>query len=292
MKALLLGAGGLLGRALAASVPAEVRLAARDRAALDVADPAGMAEAIRTERPNVVVNAAAYTAVDGAEREPGLAYAVNATAVAALGQLAAAAGARVIHIGTDYVFDGAGGAPYAEDAAPAPLNTYGRSKLEGERALLASGADALVVRTQWLYGDDAATFPHRMLTRAREGLATRVVADQHGRPTAADDLAPVLWRLAGADLTGILHVAGGGEATWYEIARAVFHHAGRPDLVTPCGTADFPTPARRPADARLDTARADRLLGPLPDWRRSLQAWLDRPQRPDRPHALPPSRPT
>ncbi len=275
VRALLLGAGGRLGGALVDAAPPNVAVIARERAALDVTDPAALARALETERPDLVLNAAAYAAVDRAESEPAAAHAVNADAVARLGRRAAGAHVRVLHVSTDYVFDGAGGAPYSEDATPAPLSVYGRTKLAGERALLASGAPALVVRTQWLFAPAPSSFPARMLARARAGLPTRVVSDQRGRPTAAADLAPALWRLALGPVTGVLHVAGAGEATWHDVARLVFGHARRPELLTACTTAAFPTPARRPPDSRLDTARADRLLGaPLPPWEDSLRRCL------------------
>lgn len=274
MKALLLGAGGLLGRSLAAAAPPEADLVPLGRAALDITDRSALGDVIASERPSLIINAAAYTAVDRAEAEPGRAHAVNAAAVATLAERAAAARARVVHISTDYVFDGTGGAPYSEDSPPAPRSVYGRTKLEGERALLDSGAAALVIRTQWLYGDSGG-FPLRMLERARAGQPTRVVHDQLGRPTSVHDLAPSIWRLARSASTGILHLAGGGEASWFDVAELVFLHAGRAGLLSPCSTAEFPTPAPRPADSRLDCSRAEQLLGgPLPPWRQSLEGIL------------------
>ena len=247
-----------------------------DRAAVDITNADAVGDALGAVRPGLVLNAAAYTAVDRSESEPEQAQAVNAVAVGSLAALAGSAGARVVHISTDYVFDGRGGAPYPEEAVPAPLGAYGTTKLAGERALLASGTPALVIRTQWLYGD-AGGFPIRMLERARAAEPTRVVGDQRGRPTSVHDLAPAIWRLTLTDVTGLLHLAGGGQATWFEVAEAVFRHVGRPELLSPCATADFPTPAPRPLDSRLDCTRAERLLGaPLPDWRTSLQAILAR----------------
>ena len=274
MRALLLGAGGLLGQALADAVPGGVELVAADHAALDITDRRAVERTVEDLGPALILNAAAYTAVDLAESRPDRAYAVNAAAVATLGEIARNAGLRVVHVSTDYVFDGRGGAPYPEHAPPAPLGVYGETKLAGERALLGSGASALVVRSQWLYGSTAG-FPVRMLARAQAGLATRVVADQRGRPTAAQDLAPALWRLALTGATGVLHLAGSGDATWFDVASVVFQHAGRASLVAPCSTAEFPTPAARPADSRLDCTRAESLLGgALPPWRESLSAIL------------------
>lgn len=274
MRVLVTGAGGLLGRALAASAPTFIELVAATRSQLDITMPGAVEHMLDHRKPDVIVNAAAYTGVDRAESEPERARGVNALAVQALGVAAARRRIRIVHLSTDYVFDGCGGAPYDIDAAPAPLGVYGHTKLEGEQALRASGARSLVVRTQWLYGDGPC-FPLRMLERARAGLATRVVSDQRGRPTWAPSLAPALWRLAASDAEGVLHLTDSGEATWFDVAEAVFAHSGRRDLVSPCATSDFPTPARRPADSRLDTGAAERLLGgPLPHWRDSLAQFL------------------
>ncbi|HEU4698100.1 MAG TPA: dTDP-4-dehydrorhamnose reductase [Gemmatimonadales bacterium] len=273
---MLLGAGGMLGRDLAASAPPDAAIAPFTHGELDLLDEDALVRALEEVRPDVVLNAAAYTAVDRAESERERALAVNGAAPGTLGRHAAAHGARVVHFSTDYVFDGEGAAPWPEDAPLRPINYYGETKLEGERRLLASGADALILRTQWLFGEHGRSFPRTMWARARRGEATRVVADQIGKPTATADLAGATWRLLARGARGVLHVANAGTATWYDVAAAVFARAGQAALLAACATADFPTPARRPRWSVLDTTRAERLLGaPLPHWRTALDRFLD-----------------
>ncbi|MFN9215703.1 MAG: dTDP-4-dehydrorhamnose reductase [Gemmatimonadota bacterium] len=274
MRALVLGAAGMLGRDLVACAPADVRLTARDRAGCDVTDPEAVARAIDAAAPDWVLNAAAYTAVDRAEAARAEAMRLNGDAPGVIGRAAAAAGIRVLQPSTDYVFPGTGDRPWREDDAPDPVNWYGTTKLAGERALAASGAQHLVVRVQWLYGAHGTSFPRTMLARARAGQATRVVDDQQGAPTPTDALASGLWTLVQCGAEGTLHVAAGGVATWYEVAARIFAWAGRPGLVTPCASADYPTPARRPANGVLDTSRAAALGVALPPWRAGLETWL------------------
>ena len=273
MRVLLLGAGGMLGRDLVATAPPSIELAAPSR--IEITDRDALARAIDDAQPEWLVNAAAYTAVDRAETESARAEAVNGDAPGTIGALCAERGVRVLHFGSDYVFDGRARAPYAEDARTNPLGAYGRSKLHGEQRLLASGARALIVRTQWLFGTNGRSFPRTMAERARAGLPTRVVSDQVGRPTYSVDLARAAWTLLGGDYTGILHVANDGQATWFDVARAVFERAGVPGLVTPCTTADYPLPTPRPAYSVLDTARYESLVGaPLPPWPEALARFL------------------
>jgi dTDP-4-dehydrorhamnose reductase len=275
MRALLLGVGGMLGHDLAQAVPADVALTALPRAELDVTDQAALAAALARVRPDVVINAAGYTAVDRAEAEAEAAFEVNGAAVGELGRLAAHAGARVVHFSSDYVFDGSSKVPYREDDPPAPLSAYGRSKLAGERALEASGASYLIVRSQWLFGVAGRSFPRTMWERARAALDSRVVNDQTGRPTLTADLARAVWRLITLSAEGTLHIANRGSATWYDVAARVYAAAGVPGLVTPCRTTDYPTPAVRPAYSVLDTSRADKLLGgALPPWEDALARFL------------------
>ena len=275
MRVLLLGAGGMLAHDLIAHAPPDVALTPLGRAELDVTDHAALARAIRDLGPAVVINAAGYTRVDDAERERGLAFAVNGVAPGAIGRAAAAARATVVHFSTDYVFDGEAGAAYREEDPPHPLNVYGESKLAGERALAASGAEFLIVRTQWLFGGCGRSFPRTMWERATQRLPTRVVADQTGRPTYTVDLARVTWRVALEGVRGVLHAANAGVASRYDVARRVFAAAGAEHLVVPCTTTDFPTPARRPAWSVLDSTRLDRLLGvSLPDWEDALRRFL------------------
>ena len=275
-RVLLLGAHGMLGRELDAQAPNSVSVRSVDLEELDITRRDAVADALELHRPDVVVNAAAYTRVDDAEREFEEAMRVNGTAVAALGEECKARDIRVVHFGTDYVFDGRGDRPYTEDSPTSPVNRYGESKLEGERRLLASGARALVIRTQWLFGVHGRSFPRTMWQRARAGQTTRVIADQTGRPTYARDLAEAVWRLVALRTEGVVHATNGGQATWYDVAKAVFDAAGRPELLTPCATTDYPTPAARPAFSVLATERLERALGaPLPDWRNALDRFLD-----------------
>jgi dTDP-4-dehydrorhamnose reductase len=191
-----------------------------------------------------------------------------------LGRLCAAAGVNVVHFSTDYVFDGSGSIPYVEDSPPNPINHYGASKLAGERGLMESGAEFLLIRTQWLYGSTGRSFPATMWERAKTGTETRVVNDQHGRPTSAASVARALWQLIDAGADGVYHVANRGVATWYEVAERIFTAFGVQELVTPCTTADFPTPAARPAYSVLDTGKLEREAGIwLPHWTDALEDW-------------------
>lgn len=276
MRVLLLGAGGMLGRDLVAHAPPDVALTALDRAGCDVTDAAAVRRAVTRARPAWVLNAAAHTRVDLAETERDAAGAANAEGPGHVGAAAAEVGARVLHLGTDYVFPGTGSTPWREDDPTAPVNWYGATKLAGERALAATGAAHLVVRVQWLYGDTGASFPRTMLARARAGQATRVVADQWGAPTYTADLAPALWRLVALGAEGTLHLAAAGTATWHDVAARIFARTGDPVLLTPIATAEYPTPARRPAFGVLDLSRSAALGVALPPWEDALDRWLDR----------------
>ena len=275
MRAMILGAGGMLGHDLVATAFDAVFLSPFHRTELDITDTRALAAAVARVRPDVVLNAAAYTAVDAAESEPEAAFRVNAEAVGELGRIAARAGARVVHFSSDHVFDGTASAPYREESLTSPLNVYGTSKLAGEKALGGSGAAFLIIRTQWLFGVAGRSFPRTMWERATQRLPTRVVTDQLGRPTSTIDLARATWKLVLAAITGTVHVANAGQASWYEVAGRVFAAAGAPALLTPCRSDEYPTVARRPVHAVLDTARADALMGgPLPTWRDALERFL------------------
>lgn len=275
-RTVLLGARGLLGSDLAATAPKGVHVSAFGRSDLDVTDTGAVATALDDIRPDWVVNASAYTQVDRAETDYPTALAVNGAAVTALGELCAARGIRVVHFSTDYVFRGDGVRPYREEDPVEPLNAYGRSKLAGEEGLIASGARSLILRTQWLYGPGGKSFPRTMWDRATKGASTRVVADQFGRPTYTVDLARAVWDLIDHDARGVYHVANSGEpATWFDVAAAVFTAAGAPTLVSACTTADYPTPAARPAYSVMDTSRLTRETGiTLPPWRDALTRFL------------------
>lgn len=273
MKALLLGAGGMLARSLQQTVPSAVALTALSRAECDITDANAVGAAVDTVRPDWIVNAAAYTAVDRAESEREAAHRVNAEAPGVVGRAAVATGARVLHLSTDYVFPGSGTAPWREDDPHDPLNWYGTTKHEGELALAASGARALVVRVQWLYGTTGHSFARTMLNRAMSRSATRVVHDQRGAPTFTDDLAPALWQCVQREVIGVLHLANRGVTTWFDVAARIFAAEGVQDLLTPCTTAEYPTPARRPANGVLDLTKADALGVRLPPWEDALDRW-------------------
>jgi dTDP-4-dehydrorhamnose reductase len=269
MRWLVTGAGGMLGQDLVAVLNGRDVIAA-DRKTLDITDEDAVREAV--SGVDVVLNAAGWTDVDGAESEEEAATAINGHAVRLL---ADAAGSRLIHISTDYVFDGAATAPYAEEADPAPLNAYGRGKLAGERAALAAGG--FVVRTAWLYGAHGSNFVRTMLRLAGERDTVDVVADQEGPPTWSYALAGQLVALAesaaaGRAAPGVYHGTAGGQTSWYGLARAVFAEAGLdPARVRPTTSDRFPRAARRPTYSVLGHARwSGTGVAPLPYWRTML----------------------
>ena len=275
MRAMVLGAAGLLGHDLIATAPPDMTLFPFPRGDLDITDTEALAATVREVRPDVVINAAAYTAVDRAESEAEAAFRVNGAAVGELGRIAREAGARVIHFSTDYVFDGTSAEPYTEESPPNPVNVYGASKLAGETALRASGAPCLIVRTQWLFGAHGRCFPRTMWERATARSSSRVVSDQVGHPTCSVDLARATWSLCERESAGVIHIANAGVATWYDVARRVYAAGGAARLVQPCSTAQFPTPARRPARAVLGIARSEQALGgPLRPWEEAIDRFL------------------
>lgn len=282
MSTLVLGAGGLLGRALVLSAPAGAEVIPLDRHACDVTDPAAVGDALEQHRPAWVINAAAYTAVDRAEAERELARAVNAHAGRVIGAAARRVDARVLQVSTDHVFSGEwleNDRGWREDDAVGPPNWYGETKRIGEEGVMRSGVRWAVVRTQWLHGPHGRSFPRTMWERALAGTPTRVVNDQWGAPTSAAALARAIWQIVGRDLEGLYHAACAGRATWYDVARRVFARAGRPELLTPCATADFPTPARRPQWAVLDTSKLAQAGITLPPWEEELDRFLDQLER-------------
>ena len=275
---LLTGAAGQLGFELARLLTAHGEVEALDRAALDLADADAVAAAVRRVGPQIIVNAAGYTAVDRAESEPALADAINARAPAVLAEEAKRLDALLIHYSTDYVFDGNSREPYREEDQAKPLNVYGSSKLAGERAITAAGAAHLILRTSWIYGLHGQNFllTMRRLAATRDEL--RVVADQFGVPNWSRVLAEATASLVGrgpaalAEKTGIYHLSGRGRASWFDFARAIFDGADRPRVV-PITTAEYPTPARRPASAVLATDKFEAAFGfALPDWHEMLAA--------------------
>ncbi len=273
---LVTGGAGQLATALAAAAPARVRVVGRP--ALDFDRPETLGT-LFDRPPAILVNAAAWTAVDAAEGEPDAARRANADGPGRLAALCHIHCTRLIHISTDYVFDGAKAAPYVEDDPTNPTGVYGATKLAGEHAVRAACPNAVILRTAWVYATDGRNFVRTMLNAARKTDRLRVVADQRGNPTNADDLAHAVLAVADALRDGapggLFHAAGTGETTWHGFAQAIFA-AARPHgwpvpRVDAIATADWPTPARRPADSRLDCTRLQQAFGVrLPDWQPSL----------------------
>jgi dTDP-4-dehydrorhamnose reductase len=275
------GAGGQLGSCLAARLRASDRhelIAAFGRDALDVTD-GGAIDRLFAAPVDVVANAAAMTHVDRCEQEPAVAEAANAVAPGRLAEACRKAGAQLVHVSTDYVFDGAGTRPYREEDATAPRSVYGRTKLEGERRVLAALPGAIVARTAWVFGPGR-NFVRTILTlaaRARDGQGgpLRVVADQRGSPTYSDDLAGALIELVEAEGTGVYHLANAGVATWWELARAAVDEWGHPELaIQQLRTEEYPLPAPRPAWSVLDTGRAAGRGVRLRSWQEALRSYL------------------
>jgi len=285
MKVLVLGREGQLALSLAERAPEYpgLDLIFTSRADADLSSSGSAATAIAEASPDLVINAAAYTAVDKAEEEPALAFRINGEGAGEAAAAARQAGAPIIHISTDYVFDGAAPEPYTEDAEPNPLSVYGRSKLAGEDAVRAANPDHLILRTAWVYSPFGRNFVRTMAAAAQTRDRVDVVADQHGSPTAALDLADAILRIAERrDFSGTTyHLAGSGSASWFDLASEVMANCRRLGLpsaeVQPIAAADWPTRAVRPAYAVLDSGRIHRELGiRLPDWRKSVAATAER----------------
>ena len=279
MKILLAGCAGQLGRELKRSLACLGEVIACDRRQLDLAQADSLRAMVRAMGPTVIVNAAAYTAVDKAEAEPAAADAINALAPGILAEEAKRTGALLIHYSTDYVFDGTKATAYTEDDTPAPLSAYGRSKLAGERAIVAAGARHLIFRTSWVFGLHGANFMKTMLRLGKERDELRVVGDQVGAPTWTRHLADVAaLTLARKEIPdGLYHLAAAGEISWHGYAEAIFAEAQRSGLmekspvVHRIASADYPLPAPRPANSRLDCTKFRRDFNlALPDWRTGL----------------------
>ena len=284
-RLLVTGAGGMLGRDVArAAEQAGHELDLRDRAALDITDAAAVEEAIASLRPDAVVNCAAWTDVDGAESHEEQALAVNRDGAGILGQTAASAGAKLVHVSTDYVFDGQAPLdadrlvrPYVESDQTGPRTVYGQSKLEGELRVLSASPRHAVVRSAWLFGVDGHNFVATMLRLAGEAgpegpRTLKVVDDQTGSPTWTGHLAPALIDLVEQDLSGLTHVAGGGAVTWNGFAREIFRQAELECVVEPVTTAEMARPAPRPSFSVLASERDE--VPRLPDWRDGLAGYL------------------
>src|SRR5882757_1063001 len=295
VRILLTGASGQVGGELLETLKPLGEVIAPSRAEMDLANPASVRQTIRAVRPRWIVNPGAYTAVDKAESEPELAFAINAEAVRMMGQEARAIGAGVIHFSTDYVFDGSGSAPYRETDPTRPVSVYGASKLAGEKALADTGAAHMIFRTSWVYGARGKNFLLTILKLARERETLRVVADQYGAPTWSRDLARMTAEVIGwceaqgsgerpsvlDDVGGIYHAAGAGETTWYGFAaEAVRLQREREPgvrfaVIEEITTAEYPTPAKRPANSRMSCERLKERFGwEMLDWRDSLREVL------------------
>lgn len=287
MRILVTGGTGQVGCQLVQTLQPLGELFVPDRSTLDLLDAGAIRNALREFRPHVIVNAAAYTAVDLAESEPGLAMAVNGTAPGLLAREARSLGALLVHYSTDYVFDGTQASPYTEADATNPLSVYGRSKLAGETAVRAAGAAHYIFRTSWVYSAVGSNFVLTMLRLARERRELRVVDDQIGAPTWARYIAEVTARIVADGCRGptpewsrcgLYHLTAAGAVSWFGFAQAVFALAASMDAgfrapaLTPVPTSEYPRPARRPANSRMDNARLIAAFGIAPpDWRSMLQ---------------------
>lgn len=284
-RILVVGQSGQLATALrhcAASQP-DLSFDFIGRPAIDLTDTAGLRRIIVSRAPDLIINAAAYTAVDQAEVETDIAYQINADAVIELGHIAAELDAPIIHVSTDYVFDGKASGPYSENASTGPIGTYGQSKLAGEIGLAAATPAHIIVRTSWVYAPYGQNFMRSMLKLGRDRDELSIVSDQIGSPTSADDLAAAIISIARKVLTsaapepfyGIVNVCGTGIASWYDFARHIFKCATEQGYRAPALaailTSDYPTPARRPENSRLDMTRLNRVFClELPDWTSSV----------------------
>ena len=297
-KILLTGVTGQVGGELAKALAPLGEVVAPSRAELDLSRASSLRELIQSVQPRWIVNPAAYTAVDRAESEPELAYAINAEAVRTIGEEAQRIGAGVIHFSTDYVFDGTSAATYVETDAPNPVSVYGASKLAGEQALAQSGAAHLIFRTSWVYGAQGKNFLLTILKLARERDSLRIVADQHGAPTWSRDLAQMtahaIQRCEAAstqgsgrlealtEFSGVYHAAGSGETTWHGFASEAvrLQREREPGTrfaeIAAITTAEYPTPAQRPANSRLNCGKLEQTFGwQMMDWRESLRRVID-----------------
>lgn len=302
-RILLAGSGGQIGRALARLLPSLGEVTALDRRALDLAKQETIREVIRGLRPDIVVNAAAYTDVDRAESEEAVAWTINADAPRVMAEEAQKIGASLMHYSTDYIFDGTKGVPYVEEDPPDPLNVYGRTKLAGDAAIMQSGVPHLIFRTAWVYDREGRNFLRTILRLATQREELKIVQDQIGAPTWSCEVARISVKVLRkicergnlkeslADLSGTYHMTAGGETSWHGFATAILEEAlhcppssawfaaatGNHPLVArsirPIPTAEYPTPARRPAYSVLSNARLGRVFGAaMTDWRTQLHA--------------------
>jgi len=290
MRIAITGRQGQVARALTEAGPAlGVETVTLGRPQLDLAVPETVQPALKAAAPDIVVNAAAYTAVDQAEREAELANSINGIGAGVVAEAARALGLPIIHLSTDYVFDGSKTSAYVEDDPVAPASVYGASKLAGEQAVAAVHGDHVILRTAWVYAPYGKNFVRTMLALAETRDEVRVVADQQGCPTYAPDIADAVIGItrnllrdrSDPYLRGVFHLAGAGETSWAGFAAAIFELLARKGcrrpILTPISTAEYPTPARRPSNSRLNCAKLARIHGiELPSWRHSLATCLER----------------
>ena len=283
MKILVFGRIGQLGSALAEVLSDRYETRFIDQPELDLTVPESVRDHVQAYLPSIVINAAAYTAVDRAETEPELAHIINARAPESLAYACDEAGAVLIHYSTDYVFDGTASMPYTETAAVAPTGVYGQSKLAGEIAVASATQRYVILRTAWLYSAVGHNFVKTMLKLADSGQPVRVVADQVGSPTYAQDLARVTRSIievlnsSREDCFGLYHVTNSGTTSWHGLAQEIFRLAAHQDVVVqPISTEEYPTPAPRPAYTALDCSKLERVFGlTLPSWRDALARCID-----------------
>ena len=284
MRILVLGRHGQVGAALTQSMQGLGELIALDRAQLDLSNPDAIRTALRELQPQMIINAAAYTAVDAAESDEATAFQINAEAPRVIAEESERLGAAMIHYSTDYVFDGGKQGSWLEDDAPAPLSVYGRSKLAGEQAITDVGGSHLILRTSWVYGLHGKNFLLTMLKLAETRDELAIVDDQIGAPTWAvtiADATAAIIRDSGesaqlAALSGIYHLCAGGHTSWFGFAQAIFAHASieRKPKLRPITTAEYPTPAKRPSNSMLNTDKFRHTFGDLPAWDSALKTCM------------------
>lgn len=281
MRALVFGKTGQVASELALHVPERFTLVALGRDQVDLACPSDCARSLAKAAPDIVINAAAFTAVDLAEKQENLATIVNGESPGAMARSCVALGIPFLHVSTDYVFDGTGKDPWGPDAPVAPINAYGRSKYRGEDEIRTAGGVHAILRTSWVVSAHGNNFVKTMLSLSREREALAVVADQFGGPTPAADIAAALWTMAGdlvQDVTksGTYHLSGAPDVSWADFAREIFRQAGRTTQVEDIPTSAYPTPAARPANSRMDCTATHAAFGiDRPDWRVGLSRILE-----------------
>jgi len=276
MKVLVFGARGMLGKDLVPALSVKHQVLGRDIEDLNIADQQRVQKEIETMRPQVVVNAAAYTDVDGCEGKRELAFSVNAEGARNIAAGCAASNARMIHLSTDYVFDGTSSAPYREEDPPNPLNVYGASKLQGERQIREVLENHLIIRTEWLFGRHGKNFVDTILRLAAQQEELRVVNDQRGAPTFTKDLSWAIEKLLEKEAKGILHITNSGSCTWFEFARQILKEKNIDNgSIVPISSAALTRPAKRPANSVLDFHRFENLVGQkMRTWEEALKEYL------------------